>query len=625
VADFRSWPARPGIAPFRPPLTPAEPSWRDGARLRPAREGGVAAEIAFLGLYGMPPGPLLAATAAARRGLSADQVLLADGPVREDGFYRLLARHLGAPYFRADMKIAACDPAAAAAAGMAPLAPNSEGLRYVLAPRGRALALLLAARRSPPVFAIASPQWLGAALRLQGARQLAQQAAGAVEAVAPALSARGGLSNRQLAAASLALLGLPPLLAAWPDAVGAGLAAALFAAFAGSVALRLAALASAAPAPSPAPLGEGELPFYSIIVPLRREACVVGRLVDALDALDYPRARLDIKIVVERDDIETLTALAGMRLASRYDIIVAPPGAPATKPRALNLALAFARGEFIVIYDAEDAPAANQLRLAAARFRADPALDCLQARLVVDNIDDSWLTRGIMAQTPQESKRSAAHLKGHERAWQQIRAGSLTRTSRFNRRRDQRGDAQAALSPRRADSYRRDADAVRSGRRSQSDSRQAPLSQGQAVRRRQAQQARHGRAAQGRRSDDHGGDSRLNRCGAGLRPGSGQGHVAQGQGEPGVSVAGRAHREGRGAGHGAMGAERLKLGPASRYHEVILGPRTRTTRIVKPFVRSHNKIPLESFHVASAFYGPHLAKAAAFEALRRSFGRLRGA
>jgi glycosyltransferase XagB len=97
-------------------------------------------------------------------------------------------------------------------------------------------------------------------------------------------------------------------------------------------------------------------------------------------------------LVVERRDAETLTAIASLRLPSRYDVIVAPPGPPSTKPRALNIALDAARGDLIVIYDAEDEPDSQQLRLAAARFAADPEIDVLQARLTIHNAADGWLS-----------------------------------------------------------------------------------------------------------------------------------------------------------------------------------------------------------------------------------------
>ncbi len=71
---------------------------------------------------------------------------------------------------------------------------------------------------------------------------------------------------------------------------------------------------------------------------------------------------------------------------------MAPPGLPSTKPRALNVALAALRGDYVVVYDAEDEPEPDQLRLAAACFAADPDLDCLHARLTIENAGDSWIS-----------------------------------------------------------------------------------------------------------------------------------------------------------------------------------------------------------------------------------------
>jgi glycosyltransferase XagB len=51
------------------------------------------------------------------------------------------------------------------------------------------------------------------------------------------------------------------------------------------------------------------------------------------------------------------------------------------------------RGAYVVVFDAEDTPAPDQLRTAAARFAASPELDCLQARLVIENVDDTILTK----------------------------------------------------------------------------------------------------------------------------------------------------------------------------------------------------------------------------------------
>ncbi|HEY2035264.1 MAG TPA: glycosyltransferase [Rhizomicrobium sp.] len=140
---------------------------------------------------------------------------------------------------------------------------------------------------------------------------------------------------------------------------------------------------------------DGELPVYSILVPLYREANVMPALVRALRAIDYPQDRLDIKLIVESDDRETAAAADLAAAANEtFSVIRVPPGTPRTKPRACNYAMPFALGEFTVIFDAEDRPEPNQLRRAVAAFRAAPdSVACLQARLNFYNANENWLTK----------------------------------------------------------------------------------------------------------------------------------------------------------------------------------------------------------------------------------------
>jgi cellulose synthase/poly-beta-1,6-N-acetylglucosamine synthase-like glycosyltransferase len=136
------------------------------------------------------------------------------------------------------------------------------------------------------------------------------------------------------------------------------------------------------------------LPIYSILVPLYREANVVPSLARSLCALDYPKDRLDIKLIVEADDGETGAAADLVASDSRFSVIRVPPGTPRTKPRACNYAMPFVLGEFTVIFDAEDRPEPDQLRKAVATFRAAPGnIACLQARLNFYNANENWLTR----------------------------------------------------------------------------------------------------------------------------------------------------------------------------------------------------------------------------------------
>jgi cellulose synthase/poly-beta-1,6-N-acetylglucosamine synthase-like glycosyltransferase len=134
------------------------------------------------------------------------------------------------------------------------------------------------------------------------------------------------------------------------------------------------------------------LPIYSVLVPLFHEAVSIPDIVRTLGALDYPAHKLDIKLIVEEEDSATLHAIHAVRPDGRFHIVTVPRGSPQTKPRACNYALRFVRGEYVTIYDAEDAPEVMQLRKAASIFAAHPDIACLQARLNYYNTRENWLT-----------------------------------------------------------------------------------------------------------------------------------------------------------------------------------------------------------------------------------------
>ena len=150
----------------------------------------------------------------------------------------------------------------------------------------------------------------------------------------------------------------------------------------------------AAPKPPERRPRDYELPNYTVMVAMYREAKVIPDLVDSLKALNYPAAKLDIKLVLEEDDAETIEAAHSLDLPPHFEVVVVPDGKPRTKPRALNYALRFASGDLVVIYDAEDRPEPDQLMKAAAHFRRVPRkVACLQARLTFDNASENWLAK----------------------------------------------------------------------------------------------------------------------------------------------------------------------------------------------------------------------------------------
>ena len=139
---------------------------------------------------------------------------------------------------------------------------------------------------------------------------------------------------------------------------------------------------------------DSELPTYAVLVPLYDEAEIVPSIVAALGSLDYPNDKLAIRFVLEAADGTTRQAFEHFALPPHMSVFVAPPGKPRTKPRALNLALDVTPGAFVVVYDAEDQPEADQLKRAVAAFDAAPdGTACMQARLNTFNPNESWLSR----------------------------------------------------------------------------------------------------------------------------------------------------------------------------------------------------------------------------------------
>ena len=138
------------------------------------------------------------------------------------------------------------------------------------------------------------------------------------------------------------------------------------------------------------------LPVMSLLVPLYQERDMAGHLLARLSALDYPRDRLEVLLILEAGDRTTEEALRAAVLPPEARVVRVPAGDLRTKPRALNYAFDFARGDIVGIYDAEDAPAPDQLlRVADSFARAAPDVACLQGVLDFYNPRQSWLTRAF--------------------------------------------------------------------------------------------------------------------------------------------------------------------------------------------------------------------------------------
>jgi glycosyltransferase XagB len=359
----------------------------------------------------LPPGLIAwAELRAVEVGVGADQVLIAADIISEEAYAAALTAAEGLKFkslervARDQIRIANERLPIADACGILPITVNGNQ-EFVIAPNGRSARELVTRLRAgdtlAATFRITTPDRLRKLVSTLAVNEIRKRATSDLRTARPDLSAAGLAPSLHkvliaIVAATL-LLALMPLSAL--KVLGVAFAF-FFVAWSG---LRIASpLLTRAPSYPRVGFGLDELPVYTIIVPLYRETAAVKDLIAALQKLNYPKEKLDVKLMLEPDDRETRVRLQGMRLGAPFEIIVAPPCTPRTKPKALNAALPFARGAIIAIYDAEDRPEPDQLLRALDAFAAEGKhLACVQARLTIDNTADNWLTRGIMAQTPQ--------------------------------------------------------------------------------------------------------------------------------------------------------------------------------------------------------------------------------
>ncbi len=142
------------------------------------------------------------------------------------------------------------------------------------------------------------------------------------------------------------------------------------------------------------PYDEHDLPVYTILIAAYKEKEVIGNLIKSIKKLDYPEDKLDIILLLEEKDDETLQAAKAEKPPANWRFLVLPDSIPRTKPKALNYGLNFAKGEYLTIYDAEDLPEPDQLKKAVEAFRthSDDYI-CFQAALNYFNKNENFLTK----------------------------------------------------------------------------------------------------------------------------------------------------------------------------------------------------------------------------------------
>lgn len=146
-------------------------------------------------------------------------------------------------------------------------------------------------------------------------------------------------------------------------------------------------------------ISESSLPLYTILCPLYNEAHMIPQFLKGISQIDYPANKLEVLLLLEEDDLTSIAMVKNMNLPSYVRVTIVPQSFPKTKPKACNYGLSQAKGEYLVIFDAEDVPDPLQLKKAFIGFqKVDKNVLCLQAKLNYYNPHQNLLTRFFTAE-----------------------------------------------------------------------------------------------------------------------------------------------------------------------------------------------------------------------------------
>jgi len=135
-------------------------------------------------------------------------------------------------------------------------------------------------------------------------------------------------------------------------------------------------------------------PKVSVLIPARNEEKVIGRILQRMTELTYPKEKLEVIVV---DDASTdLTSEIAEEFSKKYKYIKLVHRKPEVggkgKPAALNHGLKYVTGEIVYCFDADYYPQRDVLERLTIYF-ADRKVGGVQGRVIVLNEPNTLVTR----------------------------------------------------------------------------------------------------------------------------------------------------------------------------------------------------------------------------------------
>ena len=337
---------------------------------------------------------------ARRNDTTIEAELIAARHIRPDIYYRWLAECLGLPFLEKINPRSVLTPASVDILLVrdGPLRIHDRrGILTVIVPSARSLSTeQQRLSRRPELrsqLAVAAPASIRAAVWAANETARARFTTSALDERQREMSARTVLTGAQGFVLALMFCAIIAVVMIWPKTTLVITHVALSLLFLSVTLLRLVAAALGKRPPPPSLSPQDKLPVYTVLVALKDEEETAQQLVRSLHRLDWPKSRLDIKFICEQDDWKTIHALGAANPGPHCEIVRVPDLGPRTKPKALSYAMAGAKGDYVVLYDAEDIPSPGQLREAYGIFQgSDGRTGCVQSPLVIANYRKNWLT-----------------------------------------------------------------------------------------------------------------------------------------------------------------------------------------------------------------------------------------
>lgn len=146
-----------------------------------------------------------------------------------------------------------------------------------------------------------------------------------------------------------------------------------------------------------------EYPMVSIMVPAHNESIVIRRTVLALLNFDYPKDKYEIIVINDNSTDNSAEVLKKIqeKYPSRKLIVINTDNQVGGKGKsnALNIALSVAKGSVIAIYDADNTPAPDALRILVENLMSDEKLGAVIGKFRTRNRNASLLTRFVNIET----------------------------------------------------------------------------------------------------------------------------------------------------------------------------------------------------------------------------------